>query len=139
MDFCELIESYREELPHFNAHDYPVSFCRFKEQAAPLFDALETPEMEASLLVDELVKRCDHLSRRVKKEVLHQDKLVLSLYFSPAADRHGGTAMVFAAEVNRLWNASFPRNRFLLGRYEDIMRGFEASILGIPLKNYERR
>lgn len=139
MYFADLIESFREELSHFNAHGYPLSFERFEEQASPFFEALEAPEEEARLLIDELSVRCDSLPRRAKKEVLHQEKLVLALFFSPAAERRGGTAMFFAAEVNRLWNAKYPRYTFLLGRYDTIIQGFEASILGIPLKNYKRR
>lgn len=139
MDFCELIESYRKELPRFNARDYPLSFSRFEESAKPLFDALESPAKEARNLEEACERRGAALPRKAQKEALHQVKMVLTLFLAPAALRRGGNAMAFAQELNRVWNARFPRNSFRLGSYEDIMRGFEASILGIPLKNYERR
>ena len=139
MDFLDLINHYREELPRFNAHDYPLSFARFEENAAPLFDKLQNPEEEARLLLDALTHRCAELPRRAQKERLHQVKMVLVLYLVPAALRRGGNAAAFAQELNRVWNARFPRNSFRLGSYEDIMRGFDATFLGIPLKNYSRR
>ena len=139
MNFCDLIESFREELPRFNAHDYPLSFTRFEESASPLFDAITQPAEEALRLEEECERRCAALSRRAQKETLQQLKMVLTLYLVPAALRRGGNAAAFAQELNRVWNARFPRNSFRLGSYEDIMRGFDATFLGIPLKNYSRR
>ena len=139
MNFCDLIESFREELPRFNAHDYPLSFTRFEESASPLFDALAHPVEEARSLEEECERRSAALPRKAQKEALQQVKMVLTLYLVPAALRRGRNAAAFAQELNRVWNARFPRNSFRLGSYEDIMRGFDATFLGIPLKNYSRR
>ena len=65
--------------------------------------------------------------------------MVLTLYLCPAAGRLGGNAPEFAENLNRIWNEKHPRDPFRLGSYESIVRGFEASIFGIPLKNFRRR
>lgn len=139
MDIFDLIEAFREELSRFNAQDYPLSFQRFEESAVSFFDALKEPEREAGELVEGLVQRCAALSRRDQKETLRQDKMLLSLYLAPTAERRGEIASDYVRQVNRIWNARFPRNTFRISSYDAIMQGFEASILGIPLKNYERR
>ena len=139
MDYCDLIDLYRAELPNFNAHDYPISFQRFEESISPLFDALTDPDAEARAFVESLAQRRGAMLKRDLKERLNQEKLVLALYLAPAADRRGGAALSFAAAVNKIWNNNYPRNTFLLGSYDVIMRGFDARIFGLPVPGYKRR
>ncbi len=139
MDFPELIASCREELPRFNAAEYPPSFARFESAAAALFASVTDPFSSARDLVSALEEDCRPLSRKEQKERLQQDKLVLTLYLCPAAVRLGGKAPEFAENLNRIWNEKHPGDPFRLGSYENIVHGFEASIFGIPLKNFRRR
>lgn len=138
MSFVDLLESFREELVHFNAQAYPFSFKRFEDSASPFFESLSNPAMEACALIDEMERRCNSLSRKEKREALYQDKMVLTLYVAPASERRKGAALSFAEELCRQWNARFPKNTFKLGRYEDIMHGFEGSIFGLPLSLFHR-
>ena len=139
MDFYKLIDSFRPELAHFTAHDYPPSFQRFEVAAAPLFDVLADPEAEAGALMAALEATLSSLSRREQKQLLTQIKMVLVLYLCPAADRRGGSAMDYIRAVHALWSAQYPRYPFTPGSFDDIMQGFEATFLGIPLKNFTRR
>ena len=52
----------------------------------------------------------------------------------PARPEKAGGAEVFIGELSRLWNGRYPRNRFLPGTFEKLMKGFDANLLGLPLR-----
>jgi len=135
MDLAELIVSSRPYLARFDRGSYPLCFQKFEAACAPIFDALTDtePEQAAYALVDALAQRRAALSRRDRRRALDEDRRMLALFLSPAAARRPDAA-AFAAALNRVWNARYPRTPFLTGSYEDIMRGFEPRIMGIPLR-----
>ena len=128
MDLIELIDRAQEALAQFNAAEYADAFIRFEKDSAPLFDALADPASEAQALLDRL---------EIRRQAL--EKRALALYLSPAAERRGGGAVLFSEHLNRLWNERYPKSSYKPGNFDTIMSGFDASFLGIPLKNYVRR
>ena len=139
MDLIELIDRAQEALAQFNAAEYADAFIRFEQDSAPLFDALADPASEAQALLDRLEIRGQALEKREQKKALDREKRALALYLSPAAERRGGGAVLFSEHLNRLWNERYPKSSYKPGNFDTIMSGFDASFLGIPLKNYVRR
>lgn len=139
MDLIELVDRAQAALAQFNAAEYADAFTRFEQDSAPLFDALADPGAEAQALLDALHARRQALGNREQKKALDREKLALSLYLSPAAERQGENAALFSEQLNRLWNAQYPKYRYTPGNFDAILSGFGASFLGIPLNNFVRR
>ncbi len=136
MTFIELIEDGRKYLGAFNYAQYPDCFSRFEADARPLFDGLteETGREAAETLVKELALCRMSLPRRTQKDAAYEQKQVLCLFLSPAAQRHSATALSFAEQLRTLWCREQPRNGYLLGTYEQIMQGFDVNFLGMTLR-----
>ena len=136
MEICSLILAYLPRLAEFSYSGYPPAFSSFEREAAPFFASLHEAEAEqsAARLIEELEAGRSSLSRREGKARAALEKRVLALFLAPAALRFGGPAASFAEELSRLWNARYPRNRFYPGDYETIMKGFDANLLGLPLR-----
>lgn len=140
MHFTALIRSSREYLSCFDYDHYPECFQRFEDACAPLFAQLSESMLsdEAAAVIDALEADRAALSRRQQKDAAFLDKQVLALFLSPAAARFGGEAEAFARELCRQWNDRYPRNTYLPGYYDDIMKGFDATLLGIPLRKSKK-
>lgn len=136
MELCDLILATLPALESFSYSGYPPAFAAFEQEAAPFFDSLRAVEVEAraASLITELEKVRGPLGRREAKKRAGKEKQVLALFLAPAAQRYGEAAQRFAEELSRLWNARYPRNRFYPGSYETIMKGFDANLLGLPLR-----
>ena len=141
MTFSELIETARPYLGVFDYDRYPDCFRQFEADAKPLFDGLteETVSEPAAALVAALAERRSALPRRAQREAAFQQKQVLGLFLAPAARRHSPAALAFAEQVRQLWCRAYPQNTFLLGTYEQIMKGFDANLLGLPLRKSKKR
>lgn len=141
MTFAQQISAAREYLSRFDYDNYPLCFQTFEADCAPLFDALADadPEQAAQALLRDLEERRAALPRREQKSAAEEEKRVLALFLSPAALRHGEAASAFAEALCRLWNARYPRNTFLTGSYETLMKGFDSNLLGLPLRKSRRR
>ena len=141
MELADLIISSRAYLTRFDYDDYPPCFAEFEASAAPLFDALEgaDPKQRAGVLLDALERRRSELSRREQKAALEQDKQVLALFLTPAANRRGSAAADFAAALCDAWCVRYPRSRYYPGDFEAIMKGFDANLLGLPLRKSRKK
>lgn len=140
MTFAELIADSRSDLEIFNYDDYPVCFAAFSQRAQPLFDALgPDPSRAAETLTDTLSEVWAALPRRERRETAQQDKQVVALFLYPAAIRHSETAAAFARALQTIWNRRFPRNKFLPGEFDAIMKGFDANLLGLPLRKSRKK
>ena len=141
MTFAELISSARPYLEAFDYDHYPDCFQRFEADAKPLFDAItdETIDATAVALVADLAKLRSTLPRRTQRDAAFDQKQVLSLFLSPAAVRHSEQAKAFAEQLRDLWCQEQPRNSYLVGTYEKILKGFDANLLGLPLRKSKRR
>ena len=141
MELAELILNSREYLSCFDYDHYPACFQAFEEAFAPLAEALGAlgPEQAAEALTEELARRRADLPRRQQKTAAEEEKQVLALFLSPAAARLGGFSLCFSEALMRRWNALYPRNTYLAGDYETILKGFDANLLGIPLRKSKRR
>ena len=141
MDFADLIVSSRSYLDRFNYDEYPICFAEFSAAADPLFEALSEADINsgADRLIDELDRRHNALPARRKKAAADQDKQVLALFLTPAAIRRGNNAAEYARVLCERWNLRHPQNRYYLGDYETILKGFDANLLGLPLRKSRKR
>ena len=141
MDIAARILAARADLAQFDYDHYPACFAAFEADCRPFFAALDPAGAEdaAAALLRELEQRCAALSRREQKASLEQEKQVLALFLSPAAARHGEAAAAFARALREQWLALHPREPYQLGDYEAILRGFDANLLGLPLRKSKRR
>lgn len=141
MDFFTLLDSARPYLGCFDYDHYPQNFAAFERRAAPFFDALEDASLaaDAEALLDRAAERWAGLPRLRRAAAAKQDKTVLALFFTPAAARHSERARAFAALLQDGWNRRFPRNRYLAGDYDAIVKGFDTDFFGITLRKTEHR
>lgn len=136
MDLAELIISSKRYLSCFDYDRYPSCFQAFAAECGAFFETLEDSgtAQAASALICELERRRAALSRREQKRAAEEEKRVMALFLAPAAARHSECARSFAEALMREWNARYPRNTFMLGDYETILKGFDANLLGLPLR-----
>ncbi len=141
MTFAELIASAGAYLDEFDYDHYPDHYRRFEADSRPLFDALTAengPALAAALAAD-LAAGWAKLPRRARRDAAFRDKQVLSLFLSPAARQHSAEAHAFAEALRALWCERYPGNAYLAGTYEQIMKGFDANLLGLPLRKSKKR
>ena len=141
MDFFQLLDSAHPYLSCFDYDHYPQCFAEFEKHAEGFFGMLDEsvfPETAEELL-NGAAARWDALPRRDRAETARKDKTVLALFFTPAAERHSERAKAFAALLQERWNRRFPRNRYLAGNYEAIIKGFDTDFLGITLRKTKQR
>ena len=141
MDFFELLDSAQPYLGCFDYDHYPQCFAEFEANAAEFFRGLEgrDPEAAAESLLNNVAERWNSLPRLKRRAAAKRDKTVLALFFTPAAARHSEAAMAFAAVLRERWNSRFPRNRYLAGDYEKLIKGFDTDFFGITLRKTEHR
>ena len=143
--FRQLIRSAHPYLSCFDYDHYPECFSRFEEAAGPIFrqftevSPADADGSRAEEAVMSLSQDYGSMPRREQKEISFRDKQVLALFLVPAAMRAGDAAADFARKFNACWNTKFPRNTFLVGNYETIMKGFDANLLGLPLRKSKKR
>ena len=141
MTFSELVSSARAYLNEFDYDRYPENFRRFEADAKPLFDALTTEKSAAlaAATVADLAACLASLPWRARRNAAFEDKQILGLFLSPAAQRHSKTAAAFSEQLRVLWCGQYPRNIYLASTYEQIMKGFDANLLGLPLRKSKKR
>ena len=140
MDFVAMIASAQAYLDRFDYDHYPDCFAVFEENLDQWFaehGALDA-ESETEQILKQFEERWAQLPRRERREAAYRDKQVLALFFSPAAVRTSEAAGAFAETLREKWNARFPRNTFLPGRFEEILKGFDANLLGLPLRKSKK-
>ncbi len=136
INLSDLVIASREYLSSFDYDHYPENFRHFEAAAAPLYATLSGTDhdAEAARFMEELEQQRESLPRSVRKETADMDKRVIALFLAPAARRYGGAADAFVQVLQQKWNARYPRNTFLAGDYEVIMKGFDSNLLGLPLR-----
>lgn len=132
MELAQLIRSAHAYLEPFNYNNYIYHFDLFEKEVEPFFQAEAFPDPDAFFL--ELEKTRNQYSSKKRKTIQYQDKLVLSLFFSPAASRYGKDAFEFAEQVRQLWNMRYPKESYNPGSFDKIVAGFESNLLGLPLR-----
>ena len=103
---------------------------------------LSPAELQAAAvsLIRLLEEKRSGLRRAEAKELAHSDKQVLALFLTPAAQSSGIEAVSeFASVLNRIWNETYPKNAYYAGSFESIMKGFDANLLGLPLRKSRKR
>lgn len=144
MTFTDLILSAHPYLDEFDYDHYPEHFHAFEKQFSLIFDLFSTEngaaiKEKANSLIEQLEARREELPRRERKDAVFRDKQVLALFLFPAAERLSPLAKEFADELREQWNRKYPRNTFLGGSFDQIMKGFDANLLGLPLRKSRKR
>ena len=136
MDLAELITESRPYLKCFDYDHYPDNFKIFEERFCSIYSELaqQDPIETASGLIASLESGRALLPRRAGRTAAEEEKSVLALFLAPAAIRMGGSAPDFANALCSQWNEHYPKNIFRVGDYETIMKGFDSTLLGIPLR-----
>ena len=133
---ADLITASRPYTGLFDYDHYPTCFEEFEKAAAPLLaDAAPDP----GVLLEKLETLRNALPGKEKKNAFLQDKLVLALFLSPVCGKAGGAVSDFAVSLREEWIRRYPREAYLLGDYETIMKGFDANLLGLPLRKSSKR
>lgn len=140
MDFVTMIASAQAYLDQFDYDHYPDCFAAFEEDCAKWFaeHGALAAESETERILEQFEARWAQLPRRERREAAYRDKQVLALFYSPAAARISEEAGAFSETLREKWNARFPRNTFLPGRFEEILKGFDANLLGLPLRKSKK-
>lgn len=141
MNFLELLDAAQPYLKNFDYDHYPANFSAFEQAAAPFFASLTGADHAAltAELLAAVEARWAALPRFRRSALAKKDKTVLALFFTPAAARHSETAGAFSEQLRRSWNARFPRNSYLAGDYEKIVKGFDTDFFGLTLRNSKQR
>ena len=141
MTFAEWIAAAQPCLERFDYDNYPPCFEAFERELEPQLApfAGQDPEQAVPAILAQFESRWASLPRRAQREEQQKDKRVLALFFTPAARRRGGEAAALAEALCRQWNARYPRNIYTAGDFDTIMKGFDANLLGLPLRKSKQR
>ena len=85
-------------------------------------------------LIDGFDLYCSSLSKKEIKDMSFKFKQVLALFLSPFCLKKGGEFEFFARELNEVWNKTYPKNVYYLTDFDSILKGFDANLLGLPLR-----
>lgn len=138
MEILQLLIDTRASLTPFDYDHYPDAFEAFRSRLSAVKEL-----QEERLTAEEIPKRfaayyATHPPRQQKKEI-DADRQVLALFFTPAAGMNGGYAAALAEEFCELWARQYPKYRYYSSTYEKIMAGFDANLLGLPLRKSSRK
>ena len=135
MKLADLIFDTRSALSNFDYDHYPRAFAAFSAELERCF----SPDPDPDELLDALDAKRASIGRRESRAFLLQDRQVMALFFAPACRKLGGAFQEYSELLNVLWAERYPKYRYLLGSYEAIMKGFDANLLGLPLRKSLRR
>jgi len=129
----KLIVDYRPWLSYFNRKEYREHFAEYKEKCLPLFEFLnpmpdKIPAI-ATRLIDSLEQEWTMLRWRWQaRALMDDDRMFFTIYFMPAAMESNLTgARILAQEINKQWNARFPKYQFGICRSDEIISGFKTN------------
>lgn len=141
MTFAEWIAAAHPYLERFDYDRYPACFDAFEQELAACLApfAGQDPAQSVPVILAQFESRWATLTRKAQREEQEKDKRVLALFFTPAAVRRGGEAEALAEALCCGWIARYPRNPYTVGDFDTIMKGFDANLLGLPLRKSRQR
>lgn len=140
MNFAEWIAAAQPYLRPFDRDHYREHFKTFEQNMdawAELWARSEHYEAAREVLA-QFEARWSRLGWRERSKAAFKDKQVLALFFSPAAARREDGAEAFAQELCREWNRRYPRNTYLVGSHDSIMKGFDDNLLSMLFRRRDR-
>lgn len=135
MDYSILIpDCTNYYLDGFKKTEYPARFQHYQESTDGVFREMAgaDPRQSALALVDWIDA---HPGRFFRSRRLVDRQMLMLQYTVPAAIKAGQRD--FAQELCRIWAQRHPKYPFRMGTYEELMKGFNNAIFGIPLPNKE--
>lgn len=136
MDITELILASQRYLDEFDYDHYPGNFDSFLSQISGVISELNEDSYGSYIteLIGNLERRILALPRLKQNKARNRIKKVLALFFVPSCIKIGVNGEKFADELIIQWNKKNPREQFIRGEYETILKGFDSNILGIHLR-----
>ena len=135
MDYSILIpDCINYYLDGFKKTEYPACFRHYRESTKEIFAEIANADPKECAL--ELVDWIDaHPGRFFKARRMADRQMLMLQYTVPAAIKEGQEA--FARELCRIWKARHPEYPFRMGTFEELMKGFNNTLLGFQLPNKE--
>ena len=138
MDILKLLIGTRDSLTPFDYDHYPAAFENFSAQLFSLPEIREE-SLSAEEILESFTAYYAALPSRQQKKEIDLDRQVLALFFTPAAVMNEGPLSTLSEELCELWNKKYPKYRYYPTTYEKIMAGFDANLLGLPLRKSKKR
>ena len=135
MDYSILIPDCTSYyLEGFKKTEYPAVFRHYRESTREIFQqiAASDPTECAIGLVDWIDA---HPGRFFKARRMADRQMLMLQYTVPAAMKAGQED--FAKALCKVWQERHPKYPFHLGTYEELMKGFNNTLLGFALPNRE--
>ena len=136
MKLTDIIINAMPYLSEFNYDCYTNNYKKFSEDLVPVLSTALLSEVHTAVqdLIDGFDLYCSSLSKKEIKDMSFKFKQVLALFLSPFCLKKGGEFEFFARELNKVWNKKYPKNVYYLTDFDSILKGFDANLLGLPLR-----
>ena len=136
MKLTDIIINAMPYLSEFNYDCYTNNYKKFSEDLVPVLSTALLSEVHTAVqdLIDGFDLYCSSLSKKEIKDMSFKFKQVLDLFLSPFCLKKGGEFEFFARELNKVWNKKYPKNVYYLTDFDSILKGFDANLLGLPLR-----
>ena len=136
MKLTDIIINALPYLSEFNYDCYTNNYKKFSEDLVPVLSTALLSEVHTAVqdLTDGFDIYYSSLSKKEKKDKPFKFKQVLALFLSPFCLKKGGEFEFFARELNEVWNKTYPKNVYYLTDFDSILKGFDANLLGLPLR-----
>ena len=136
MKLTDIIINAMPYLSEFNYDCYTNNYKKFSEDLVPVLSTALLSEVHTAVqdLIDGFDLYCSSLSKKEIKDMSFKFKQVLALFLSPFCLKKGGEFEFFARELNEVWNKTYPKNVYYLTDFDSILKGFDANLLGLPLR-----
>ena len=140
MKLTDLVIAAIPYLSEFNYDCYPDNYRKYSEEIVPVLSNALLPGVNTAVqdLIDGFDLYCSSLSKKEIKDISFKFKQVLALFLSPFCLKRGGEFEFFARELNKVWNKKYPKNVYYLTDFDSILKGFDANLLGLPLRKSNR-
>ncbi len=136
MKLTDLVIMAIPYLSEFNYDCYPDNYRTFSEGIVPVLSKALLPGVSTAVqdLIDGFDFYYSSLIKKERRDMPFKFKQVLALFLSPFCLKKGGEFEFFARELNEVWNKKFPKNVYYLTDFDSILKGFDANLLGLPLR-----
>lgn len=136
MKLSDLIISSAAYIGEFDYDHYPSNFEKFKTELSTLLSETDSEDFGSlvSAAINEIDEHIASLPFRAKNSSRHDIKQVMALFAVPSGAVLGDKGIKFGDELMNQWNSRYKKFSFIRGDFDTIMKGFDANLLGLPLR-----
>ncbi len=141
MELLEIIIASHPYLSRFSYDEYPDCLLEFEQKTADFFQSVTENNVDEKIrnIISSFASRYDELPKRERKKAINDDRQILALFLTPGILRRNPPLTEFAEKLCAEWNSRFPKEKYLVGSFETIMKGFDSNMLGLPLRKSKKR